>query len=177
MREIWFVCPGCGEKVQLKHNYPFPSHPNTSCVAYCECEKCGWRSPCGKGKNEEEAKLIALRYLNKLAERLEEDVRPIDANALKKALKKYCKRGDIISEFKSAGIMIAIDEIERQPTFETESVIHAHWVDACIKGEYFCSNCCQTAPYSRERNEYYKTDYCGLCGAKMDEATEDNPTD
>lgn len=90
-------------------------------------------------------------------------MKAIDADRLSFLLQENFSGSD------GAGIIqIFIDD---KQTLEVAPVVHAHWVDACIKGEYFCSNCCQTAPYSRERNEYYKTAYCPTCGAEMDEET------
>lgn len=179
MREIWFVCPGCGEKVRLNCNYPLLREyiGNPPYVACCECEKCGWRSPYGKGRNEDEAMVKALSFLDKLSKRWKEDVRLIEANKLKNVLLQYCENSEI-SELKKDGIMRAIEIIELQPTFDAKPVIHANWLDATRPDEddyveSTCSNCLHTDRHHKELS----VPYCWCCGAKMDEATEDNPTD
>lgn len=74
----------------------------------------------------------------------------------------------------AAIIQLLIDD---QPTLEVVPVVHAHWVRPAHDYEHpYCSHCKNPAiryPFMG----HYMPDYCPKCGAKMDEATEDNPTD
>ncbi len=76
-------------------------------------------------------------------------VRPIDAEALKEALK-------------CGAYSSVLKLIDRQPTLDYEPVVHAHWIedDDC----QICSNCGEEHCWAE-----YRASYCEDCGAKMDE--------
>ena len=89
--------------------------------------------------------------------------RHIDVDALKKDIREnYIIYGyeDFISDF-----FRCLDE---QPTVEAEPVRHGHWTEKRNPMMY------QLLPYVWVCDQcgtafYYKTPYCGECGAKMDE--------
>lgn len=87
-------------------------------------------------------------------------MRPIDADALSRKIQDEY-RGSYsevqISPYK-------IDRmIDAQPTVDTTQAVHAHWIRKFLvqTGGYECSNC--------RRYSTLDTNYCGSCGAKMDE--------
>lgn len=53
--------------------------------------------------------------------------------------------------------------LESEPSEDVEPVIHAHWIREFLTqtGCYECSSC--------RRYSTLETNYCGSCGAKMDE--------
>lgn len=90
-------------------------------------------------------------------------MRLIDADELEKTLGDWIREhwteaftgDDVGSEF--------IDMIDHEETIDAAPVIHAHWIRKFLvqKGCYECSNC--------RRYSTLGTNYCGSCGAKMDE--------
>ena len=67
----------------------------------------------------------------------------------------------------------ALLEIENAPTADVIEVRHGSWVSATPSGGYdfYCSYCKEfaiTYEDSNYREQYYLTDYCPNCGAKMD---------
>lgn len=56
--------------------------------------------------------------------------------------------------------------LESEPSEDVEPVRHAHWIRTYLAqtGSYECSNC--------GRFSMGDTNYCGGCGARMDEETE-----
>lgn len=54
---------------------------------------------------------------------------------------------------------------------DTEPVVHAHWIDKCVR-DWHCSNCGGTIQKVRIVDGYCNEDlpkFCPDCGAKMDE--------
>lgn len=47
------------------------------------------------------------------------------------------------------------------PMEDVAPVVHVHWIRVNHDDAYKCSNCGSVF--------YYETNYCGFCGAKMDE--------
>lgn len=89
-------------------------------------------------------------------------MRPIDAELLKRMAEKL-----IEEEYSEAASPKSWKEevenfktlIDTMPTIETKPVEHAHWEETgTVLGE--CSNCGAICP---------KIEYCGKCGAQMDE--------
>lgn len=86
-------------------------------------------------------------------------MRLIDAEAAKNALYELKKKG--ISFIPTSFICDTIDNV---PTIEAKPVVHAHWEETgMVLGK--CSNCGGICP---------KIEYCGRCGAQMDERNDEN---
>ena len=111
-------------------------------------------------------------------------MRPINADALLKALDLYINRSSL-GEI-TANTEMSIGEIcsliKGQSTVDAEPVKHAHWKN--IHGDYSiaqCSSCVSVfdVTYEGNSNEVLWKDligihrYCSYCGAKMDEEKED----
>lgn len=80
--------------------------------------------------------------------------RLIDANA-------YAYPGDLVNE----------------PTVDAVEVVHANWIEDGYYGNTFvCSHCGSEGCYSGDfkNKQYYYTNYCPNCGAKMDGGNEDD---
>lgn len=105
-------------------------------------------------------------------------MRLINADSLKKTLRDWISDhwteaftgDDAGSEF--------VDMIDHEETIDAAKVVHAHWIRTYLAqirtylaqtgsyqtGSYKCSNC--------GRLSMGNTNYCGGCGARMDEETE-----
>lgn len=88
-----------------------------------------------------------------------DDVRPIDANALK----QLTKSGDDFI-FDPATEREILHMIDYQETIEAHPVKHVRWIFAG-DGYFRCSECKQKAPSIMD--EVILTDHCPHCGAKM----------
>lgn len=65
------------------------------------------------------------------------------------------------------GYEIAIELIKRQPTVDAEPIRHGKWI-IDDEGYVRCSVCGQKNPYMNV-DVCELTEYCGWCGARMDE--------
>lgn len=70
---------------------------------------------------------------------------------------------DYIDGF-SDGISAAIKELEAFPTADVAPVVHGRWlcVDTDTEQFFLCNRC--------KKKEYWESNYCPNCGAKMDES-------
>ena len=79
-----------------------------------------------------------------------------------------------INKLKSAGVFseamktAAIKTIENQPTADVVKVKHGEWLSNAQTDEYVCSECSGIAPVDCEKEDFYESNYCPNCGAKMD---------
>lgn len=93
--------------------------------------------------------------------------------------RECCARCDLAMEKADvlAALNLAIECVQTITSQDLVKVVHAHWVRPAHDYEHpYCSHCKNPAiryPFMG----HYMPDYCPKCGAKMDEATEDNPTD
>lgn len=85
------------------------------------------------------------------------EVRPIDANALKKYL----------SEF---NYDMALRIVDIQPTIEAEPVRHGRWKKK--NGEIYCTNCKKSKWSESFELMLRGFDFCPKCGARMDGGAE-----
>lgn len=102
-------------------------------------------------------------------------MRLIDADALLKA----SRRGKILyfNDTTTDGytdVLLAV-EVEHTPTIDAEPVRHGRWIERYSPGGVRLCECsvCGTSAISQDDTwgyviNYYKTDYCPNCGAKMD---------
>ena len=61
--------------------------------------------------------------------------------------------------------VVDIEDIEDVPTVDAEPVRHGHWISASpLTDTWECSECQYNII-----DEAFKTPYCPICGAKMDE--------
>lgn len=95
-------------------------------------------------------------------------MRLIDADKIADFVCSVC--GDICDdEFKNRGCIERqfIEECaKKMPTVDAVPVRHGHWIDVNGDGSLWrCSVCGET--------QCCESNYCGDCGAKMDEVTED----
>ena len=67
--------------------------------------------------------------------------------------------------FSSALIYEAIKEA---PAADVVEVVHAYWNKDPVTGVKLCSNCKAPPPGDAELKEFYESNYCPCCGAKMD---------
>lgn len=67
----------------------------------------------------------------------------------------------------SYAIDIMAKIVDEMPSAEVRPVVHGKWED-WVEGYAMCSECGETTPW------LYASDYCGHCGAKME---DDNETD
>lgn len=61
-----------------------------------------------------------------------------------------------------------INTIRRMEAADVAPVRNAKWLKD-VEGCLFCSNCHNTAEFNPLSMEQFKTPYCNVCGAKMDE--------
>lgn len=100
-------------------------------------------------------------------------MRLIDADMLLKAT----RRGKVLYFDDTAtdgytDVLLAKD-VECTPTIEAENVRHGKWIEEeGLFLQFHCSVCGEKALYSENHldniTEYYLTDYCPHCGAKME---------
>lgn len=72
------------------------------------------------------------------------------------------------------GAIAAEEMIKNAPTIDAEPVVHAHWIDKCVR-DWHCSNYDGTIQKVRIVDGYCNEDlpkFCPDCGAKMDEEQE-----
>ena len=59
------------------------------------------------------------------------------------------------------------DFLDNIPTADVVPVKHGYWKN--INGVARCSNCEYVPPYDRAIDDIFYSDYCPICGVKMDE--------
>lgn len=59
------------------------------------------------------------------------------------------------------------DFLDNIPTVDVVPVKHGYWKS--INGVARCSNCEYVPPYDRAIDDIFYSDYCPICGVKMDE--------
>lgn len=83
----------------------------------------------------------------------------------REALKSQIAENKLMAREPAAKRILAM--IDDMPTANVAPVVHGHWVDPLGQDPY-CSVC--GFSYEHEQGESAQTtDYCGECGAKMDE--------
>ena len=91
------------------------------------------------------------------------EVRPIDANALKTSFEEDGHLSNYIEEF-----------IDNAPTIDAEPVRHGLWIQSKIVPDYhYCSLCKVAHKMQMSCNVYVLLKYCPHCGAKMDGGKDD----
>ena len=88
-------------------------------------------------------------------------MRLIDAEALIESFYKKISKEEVqyTQPFIAASLRLLGKFIDHAPTIEAKPVVHAHWEETgTVLGK--CSNCGGMCP---------KIEYCGRCGAIMDE--------
>lgn len=111
---------------------------------------------------------------------MEGDKKYIELEAAKQAIMDYIA-GHTVSKFPTSelcrasrmGAEGAMYELELVPAADVEEVKHGEWISARPSGGYdFYCSCCKefaiTYEDSNYREQYYLTDHCPNCGAKMD---------
>lgn len=104
-----------------------------------------------------------------------DDVRPIDANALKDQAVEV----DIVTPPHNhcCSELVVFDyDIDEAPTIDAVPVVHGQWLRENIRPKSYlraCSMCKKTAYFCGEGCSYK---YCPNCGAKMDAKDMDVPT-
>lgn len=61
-----------------------------------------------------------------------------------------------------------IDRIKSAPTADVVEVRHGEWISNGLTQDYVCSECSGMAPVDCEKEDFYESNYCPNCGAKMD---------
>ena len=61
-----------------------------------------------------------------------------------------------------------IDRIKSAPTADVVEVRHGEWISNGLTQDYVCSECSGMAPVGCEKEDFYESNYCPNCGAKMD---------
>lgn len=89
-------------------------------------------------------------------------------------MSEYIDKSALTNKLKSSGAIgdFALYILGNFPTADVAPVVHAYW-----KGYHTQDPCCSNCgfSYDREEGEYAQTtDYCGTCGAKMDENEVEN---
>lgn len=89
-------------------------------------------------------------------------------------MSEYIDKSALTNKLKSSGAIgdFALYILGNFPTTDVAPVVHAYW-----KGYHTQDPCCSNCgfSYDREEGEYAQTtDYCGSCGAKMDENEVEN---
>ena len=97
--------------------------------------------------------------------------RYIDACSLRdkvsESLKDNPHRVDIVARnhnYEHAHFLMLIDD---EPTADVQEVKHGEWVSNAVTDEYVCSECDGIAPVDCEKEDFYESNYCPNCGAKM----------
>ena len=98
-------------------------------------------------------------------------MRPIDADALKKAIELICE--DERTNMTAIAYFALLELVDTMPTIEAEFVKHGRWVKSDtqkhVEITYECSECQHEVV-----GEYEKTPFCGGCGVRMDGNTDNN---
>ena len=96
-----------------------------------------------------------------------DEVRLIDANALLKEIESFDPKfmGQPLIHQMARRALIEI--VNKQPTFDCESDVHAYWVEDRFSYP-ICSNCGGDALCQALEEDAIKTDCCPHCGARMD---------
>lgn len=58
--------------------------------------------------------------------------------------------------------------LKELPAEDVERVKHGEWLSNAVSDEYVCSECDGIAPVDCEKEDFYESNYCPNCGAKMD---------
>ena len=100
-------------------------------------------------------------------EKTASEKRLIDADAFLEKMKRTSRYFDVVFD------------VEEMPTVDAVEVVHAEWLYDGGSGKYFCSACDADALsfkkddlYGGDLYEVCLTDYCPICGAKMDGGSE-----
>ena len=75
---------------------------------------------------------------------------------------------EMISEYTGIELYKLVDIVKEVPAADVAPVVHGHWI-ICSDGYYPYCSVCKCEPKGREM-----TKFCGECGAKMDEETDDD---
>lgn len=75
-----------------------------------------------------------------------------------------------------------VNEVENKciyfkPTADVVEVKHGEWLSNAQTDEYICSECDGIAPVDSEKEEFYESNYCPNCGAKMDKKESEGFSD
>lgn len=64
--------------------------------------------------------------------------------------------------------MLSVNEQLLLKSADVVEVRHGKWIRDSLTGHISCSNCKMTAPGDCELEDFYESDFCPNCGAKMD---------
>lgn len=100
---------------------------------------------------------------------LDEYIKRSDAKvAYKKSLEKDNHRTEAASLVHIQEHNHILHILDKLPTADVVEVVHAYWDKDSITGAMCCSNCKMPPPGDAELEDFYESDYCQSCGAKMD---------
>ncbi len=103
--------------------------------------------------------------------------------------KEYIERGVLLEDISESvvhtvrdgypspearGANKVIDRIKAAPAADVVEVKHGEWLSNAVSDEYVCSECDGIAPVDCEKEDFYESNYCPNCGAKMDGQAGDN---
>lgn len=92
-------------------------------------------------------------------------MRPIDADALKKAIELLCE--DERTNMTAIAYFALLELVDTMPTIEAESVKRGKWENDKLDIPR-CSCCSYIPEFNRHIDDYYYSDFCPNCGARMD---------
>ena len=87
----------------------------------------------------------------------------------REAVMKTAKNGNHSDFGRSMADLTSLREVlEDTPAADVIEVVHSKWIRDSLTGHISCSNCKMTAPGDCELEDFYESDFCPNCGAKMD---------
>ena len=87
----------------------------------------------------------------------------------REAVMKTAKNGNHSDFGRSMADLTSLREVlEDTPAADVIEVVHSKWIRDSLTGHISCLNCKMTAPGDCELKDFYESDYCPMCGAKMD---------
>ena len=97
------------------------------------------------------------------------DIEPLRKQMVefKTAVKQFAKSSSFLKGYIS-GIDAIMEEIDKLPIADVQEVRHGYWIeDIGAEKGCFCSVCGSGWLITLE-SDYYKSDFCPNCGARMD---------